>query len=69
MVRVWIDEAVELLSHMRYTCTFDVVRDYPDGLKPWQVAMLMGVSEQRIDKETRIAAIKWRHAQHEVTDG
>lgn len=60
LVRTWVDEAVELLSRMRYTCTFDVVRDYPDGLKPWQVAIVLSVSEQRIDKETREAAATWR---------
>jgi hypothetical protein len=62
LVRTWVDEAVELLSRMRYTCTFDVVRDYPDGLEAWQVALVLGVSEQAIDKETREAELVVRHA-------
>ena len=52
---MWIDDAVTLLMRMPYTCTFDVVRDYPDGLYPWQVAQLLGVSEQLIDVATRDA--------------
>lgn len=61
VVRVWIDEATELLSRMPYTCTFDVVRDYPDGLPSWMVARMLGVTEQAIDKELRRSVLMYRN--------
>lgn len=53
LVRQWIDDAVELLSRMEYTCTFDFVRDYPQGAPAWLVARVLGVTEAAIDKITR----------------
>lgn len=50
LVRVWIDDAVELLSRMPYTCALDVVEDYPDGLTQRQVGWIYGVTEQAIDQ-------------------
>lgn len=32
LVRAWIDDALELLTRMRYTCALDVVEAFPDGL-------------------------------------
>jgi hypothetical protein len=53
IVRNWIDEAVELLSYMPYTCALDVVDDFPDGLSPRRVGWLLAVTEQAIDAEGR----------------
>jgi hypothetical protein len=50
LVRVWIDDAVELLSRMRYTCALDVVDDYPDGLPAGSVGWLLGVTAQAIEQ-------------------
>jgi len=52
-VRTWIDEAVELLSYMPYTCALDVVDAFPDGLSPRRVGWLLAVTEQAIDAEGR----------------
>lgn len=53
IVRNWIDEAVELLSYMPYTCALDVVDAFPDGLSPRRVGWLLAVTEQAIDAEGR----------------
>lgn len=60
LVRTWMDEAVEALSRMRYTCALDVARDYPDGAPTSLVAQLLGLSEQAIDAEVREAGQRWR---------
>ena len=66
MVQRWIDDAVEQLSGMMYTCGLDVVRDYPDGLAESSVAFLLGVAEQAINAETRAALIKFRAGMREL---
>ena len=58
VVRRWIDEAAELLANMIHTCSLDVVNDYPDGLSESSVALLLGVTEQAINAETRAALEK-----------
>ena len=58
LVRMWIDDALELLSRMRYTCTFDVVRDHPDGLEEWEVGELLGVTHQGAHWELRRARLR-----------
>jgi hypothetical protein len=58
VVQRWIDDATEQLSSMMYTCSLDVVRDYPDGLSESSVAFLLGVTEQAINAETRAAITK-----------
>lgn len=60
VVQRWIDDAIEALSSMMYTCSLDVVRDYPDGLAESSVALLLGVTEQAVNAETRTAMIKFR---------
>lgn len=45
LVRTWIDDAVELLPRLRYTCALDVADDYPDGLAAHSIGMLLGVGE------------------------
>ena len=66
LVRSWIDDAVEQLSSMLYTCSLDVARDYPDGLSESSVAFLLGVTEQAINAETRTALIKFRSGLREL---
>jgi hypothetical protein len=51
IVQVWIDDALELMHRMPYTCSLDVVEDYPDGLSASMVAWLFGVTEQSIARE------------------
>jgi hypothetical protein len=46
VVQQWIDDAVEQLLGMRYTCAFDVVEEYPDGLTEHSVGLVLGVSEK-----------------------
>lgn len=60
VVQRWIDDAVEQLSSMMYTCALDVARDYPEGLAESSVAFLLGVTEQAINAETRAAVDKVR---------
>lgn len=60
VVRQWIDDAVELLSRMRYTCSLDVVEAYPDGLSDAGIAHLLGIHEQLVDAEARAALSKHR---------
>lgn len=53
VVRTWIDDAVEQLSIMPYTCSLDVAEAFPDGLSPRRIGWLLGVTEQAVDGETR----------------
>ena len=66
VVQRWIDDAVEQLSGMRYTCSLDAVRDYPDGLAESSVAVLLGVTEQAVNAESRTAMIKFRAGLREL---
>jgi hypothetical protein len=45
LVRQWIDDAVEQLMGMRYTCALDVADEYPDGLTERSVGLVLGVTE------------------------
>jgi len=49
----WIDDAVEQLSNTMYTCSLDVVRDYPDGLSESSMgpAEHHGAGGQRGDRD------------------
>jgi hypothetical protein len=58
VVRRWIDDATEQLSNMMHTCSLDAVDRYPDGLSESSVALLLGVTEQAINAETRAALRK-----------
>lgn len=53
LVREWIDDALQLMVEMPYTCTLDVVRDYPDGLPASAVGELLGVTRQAIEREEK----------------
>ena len=62
VVQCWIDDAVEQLSGMMYTCALDVVGDYADGLAESSVAVLLGVTEQAINQETNVVLARLREA-------
>lgn len=49
LVRVWLDDAIELVGTLDYTCMYDVVEDHPDGVPSSFIAKLFGVSEQAIE--------------------
>jgi hypothetical protein len=69
VVRSWIADAFERLVAMEFTCSLDVVEAFPDGLEAWQVAAMLGTSEQLIDAKTRAlvrrAEIRELFAAHE----
>jgi hypothetical protein len=46
VVERWIDDAVEQLQSMRYTCALDIADEYPDGLTERSVGLVLGVSER-----------------------
>lgn len=60
VVQRWIDDATEQLSSMMHTCSLDVVDQYPDGLSEGSVALLLGVTHQAVNAETRIALRKFK---------
>jgi hypothetical protein len=45
LVEQWIDDAVEHLAGMRYSCVLDIADEYPDGLTERSVGLLLGVTE------------------------
>lgn len=53
LVRAWIDEAIEQLFRMPYTCALDVVERFPDGLSQRETGWLFGISEQAIHEEEK----------------
>jgi hypothetical protein len=53
LVRVWIDDAFELLVTMEYTCVLDVVRDWPYGVPPAVLARILGVSAQHVRSDVQ----------------
>jgi hypothetical protein len=53
LVRTWIDDAIELLEAMPYTCELDIVDDNPDGLGPTAVGRLLNCTKQAIQQEER----------------
>jgi hypothetical protein len=46
VVGQWIDDAVEQLQSMRYTCALDIADEYPDGITELSVGLVLGVSEK-----------------------
>lgn len=53
LVQVWIDDALELLSSMRYTCSLDVAEDFPDGIDYPSIGALVGVTDKAIEQEIK----------------
>lgn len=66
VVQRWIDDATEQLSNMMHTCSLDVVDGYPDGLSESSVALLLGVTEQAINAETKSTLRKLKAGLHAV---
>jgi hypothetical protein len=58
VVERWIDDAVEQLMGMRYTCALDVARDYPDGLTARSVGLVLGVSEKAAHADIERAKLR-----------
>lgn len=46
LVRVWLDDAIELLARLRYSCALDVIDDYPQGIPDSALGELLGVTRQ-----------------------
>jgi hypothetical protein len=46
LVEQWIDDAVEQLQSMRYTCALDVAEEFPDGITDRGVGLVLGVGER-----------------------
>ncbi len=65
---MWIDDAVEMLSRMEYTCQRDFVLDHPDGADAGKVASVFGVSRQAIEAETQAALKKRKRQFQELRD-
>ena len=69
LVRTWIDEAVELISRLPYTCSLDWIDDTGHEPTPENVvAWLLGVSEQAINNEKRRALSHLRDEVGEMFD-
>ncbi len=49
--RRWLADALELLLVLPYSCSLDVVDDYPDGLMPASVGWLFGIARQSLNEE------------------
>ena len=62
LVRVWIDEAIEHLARMEYTCALDVLDDNPEGIGPNRLARLLGMAKQSADYLTGEARTAMRRA-------
>jgi hypothetical protein len=46
LVQQWIDDAVEQLAGMQYSCALDVADQYPDGVTERSVGLILGVTEK-----------------------
>jgi len=60
VVEQWIDDAVEQLQGMRYTCALDIADDYPDGITERSVGLVLGVSERAARADIDQAMHRWR---------
>lgn len=69
LVRVWIDDAIDLLTRMRHTCSLDVVDEQPPdderigfrkGLSDRKVGEHLGVSKQAAHERTAKARVRLR---------
>jgi hypothetical protein len=55
LVRVWLDDAMELLFTLEWSCALDVADAYPDGLHTASVGALFGVTRQDMQQEIHTA--------------
>jgi hypothetical protein len=60
VVEQWIDDAVERLQGMRYTCALDIPEEYPDGITDCGVGLALGVSERAAHAGVHRAMSRWR---------
>jgi hypothetical protein len=60
LVQQWIDDAVEQLMSMRYTCSLDIGDQFPDGLTQKSVGLVLGVSEKAAHAEVHQAVDELR---------
>lgn len=65
LVERWIDDAVEQLQSMRYTCALDIVDEYADGITERGVGLVLGIGERtvRADIERAGERLKATHGQ------
>jgi hypothetical protein len=62
LVRAWMDDAVEHLARMEYTCALDVLDDNPEGIGPNRLARLLSMAKQSADYLTHEATNAMRRA-------
>jgi hypothetical protein len=62
LVQVWIDDAIEHLARMEYTCALDVVDDNPEGIGPNRLARLLFMAKQSADYLTGAARSAMKQA-------
>jgi hypothetical protein len=55
VVRGWIDDAVEQLSRLEYTCALDVADAFPEGIPTRRLARILWVTRQQAETEARAA--------------
>jgi hypothetical protein len=65
VVEQWIDNAVELLQSMRYTCALDIADEYPDGVTERSVGAVLGVSEKAAHADLQRATDRLRSGMDE----
>jgi DNA-directed RNA polymerase specialized sigma24 family protein len=68
-VERWIDDAVEQLMGMRYSCALDVAEEYPDGITERSVGAVLGVSEKAAHADLRRATERLRDRMADRTLG
>jgi hypothetical protein len=68
LVEQWIDDAVELLQSMRYTCALDIANEYPDGITERGVGLVLGVSERAARADLAHAGERLRAELDDVPD-
>jgi hypothetical protein len=54
VVRRWIDDAVEALALLEYTCALDVVDDHPDGIGPRRLAAILRSNKSLLTAELHV---------------
>lgn len=66
VVNRWIDDAVEWLAGMVYSCSLDVPDQYPDGVPARGVGLALGVSDSEARTELELAGDRLRAALGEL---
>lgn len=60
LVQVWLDDALELLTRMRFTCALDVVDAYPWGITARASGELLGITTQTAHHRTARSLVRLR---------